>query len=102
MIQFKACRWKNFLSTGTEYIDLNLEKSPTTLIVGQNGSGKSTLLDALSLALYGKAFRKITKSQLVNTINARNAEVIVEFKIGKHDYSIRRGIKPLIFEVSTL
>ena len=99
MIKFKSIKWKNFLSTGDTWTEVDLDRSKTTLIVGENGAGKSTLLDALSLALYGRAFRKITKSQLVNTINARNAEVIVEFKIGKHEYSIRRGIKPLIFEV---
>ena len=75
MIQFKACRWKNFLSTGTEYIDLNLEKSPTTLIVGQNGSGKSTLLDALSFGLFGRAHRDINKNQLVNSINKKKTVV---------------------------
>ena len=76
MIQFKACRWKNFLSTGTEYIDLNLEKSPTTLIVGQNGSGKSTLLDALSFGLFGRAHRDINKNQLVNSINKKKLSLI--------------------------
>ena len=82
MIQFKACRWKNFLSTGTEYIDLNLEKSPTTLIVGQNGSGKSTLLDALSFGLFGRAHRDINKNQLINSINKKKTVVEVEFEVG--------------------
>lgn len=99
MIKFKSIKWKNFLSTGDTWTEVDLDRAKTTLIVGENGAGKSTLLDALSLALYGKAFRKITKSQLVNTINGRNAEVIVKFNIGKHHYTIRRGIKPLIFEV---
>lgn len=99
MIKFKSIKWKNFLSTGDTWTEVDLNRAKTTLIVGENGAGKSTLLDALSLALYGKAFRKITKSQLVNTINGRNAEVIVKFSVGKHDYTIRRGIKPLIFEV---
>jgi DNA repair exonuclease SbcCD ATPase subunit len=99
MIKFKYIKWKNFLSTGDTWTEVNLVKSKSTLIVGENGAGKSTLLDALSLALYGRAFRKITKGQLVNTINGRDALVEVEFAVGKHNYMIRRGIKPTIFEV---
>ena len=99
MIQFKACRWKNFLSTGTEYIDLNLEKSPTTLIVGQNGSGKSTLLDALSFGLFGRAHRDINKNQLVNSINKKKTVVEVEFEVGGTHFKVHRGIKPAKFEI---
>tara|TARA_B100001093_G_scaffold428983_1_gene424023 strand:- start:13652 stop:15367 length:1716 start_codon:yes stop_codon:yes gene_type:complete len=99
MIKFKYIKWKNFLSTGDTWTEVDLIKSKSTLIVGENGAGKSTLLDALSLALYGRAFRKITKAQLVNTINGRDALVEVEFAVGKHNYIIKRGIKPTIFEV---
>ena len=90
MIQFKACRWKNFLSTGNEFIDLNLEKSPTTLIVGPNGSGKSTLLDALSFGLFGRAHRDINK---------KNTVVEVEFEVGGTHFKVHRGIKPNKFEI---
>ena len=99
MIQFKVCRWKNFLSTGNEYIDLNLEKSPTTLIVGPNGSGKSTLLDALSFGLFGRAHRDINKAQLVNSINKKNTVVEVEFEVGGTHFKVHRGIKPNKFEI---
>ena len=99
MIQFKACRWKNFLSTGTEFIDINLEKSPTTLIVGQNGSGKSTLLDALSFGLFGRAHRDINKNQLVNSINKKKTVVEVEFEVGGTHFKVHRGIKPAKFEI---
>ena len=99
MIQFKACRWKNFLSTGNEFIDLNLEKSPTTLIVGPNGSGKSTLLDALSFGLFGRAHRDINKLQLVNSINKKNTVVEVEFEVGGTHFKVHRGIKPNKFEI---
>ena len=99
MIQFKSCRWKNFLSTGNEYIDINLEKSPTTLIVGQNGSGKSTLLDALSFGLFGKPHRDINKNQLINSVNGKKTVVEVEFEIGNKLFKIVRGIKPNKFEI---
>ena len=75
MIQFKSCKWQNFLSTGTDAITINLDKSPSTLIVGQNGAGKSTLLDALSFGLFGKAHRDIGKGQLVNSINKKGTLV---------------------------
>ena len=99
MIVFEKIRWKNFLSTGNDFTEVNLNKSPTTLIVGQNGSGKSTLLDALSFALFGKPHRNINKPQLVNTINNKNCEVEVEFSIGSHKFIIKRGIKPSRFEI---
>ena len=99
MIQFKSCRWKNFLSTGNDYININLEKSPTTLIVGQNGSGKSTLLDALSFGLFGKPHRDINKNQLINSVNGKKTIVEVEFEIGSKLFKIVRGIKPNKFEI---
>ena len=99
MIQFKSCKWKNFLSTGDEFIEVKLDKSPTTLIVGQNGAGKSTLLDALSFGLFGKSHRDIAKIQLVNSINGKHAIVEVEFDIGNSEFKIVRGIKPNKFEI---
>ena len=89
----------NFLSTGNIFTEIQLDKTQTTLIVGDNGAGKSTLLDALSFVLYGKPFRKINKPQLLNSINKKDLVVEVEFNIGPHAYKIIRGIKPVIFEV---
>jgi DNA repair exonuclease SbcCD ATPase subunit len=99
MIHFKSCKWKNFLSTGDEFIEVKLDRSPTTLIVGQNGAGKSTLLDALSFGLFGKPHRDIAKIQLVNSINGKKAIVEVEFDIGNAEFKIVRGIKPNKFEI---
>jgi DNA repair exonuclease SbcCD ATPase subunit len=99
MIHFKSCKWKNFLSTGDEFIEVKLDRSPTTLIVGQNGAGKSTLLDALSFGLFGKPHRDIAKIQLVNSINGKKAIVEVEFYIGNAEFKIVRGIKPNKFEI---
>ena len=99
MIHFKTCRWQNFLSTGNDFIELRLDKSPTTLIVGANGAGKSTLLDALSFGLFGKPHRDIGKYQLINSINGKKALVEVEFDIGKSEFKIVRGIKPNKFEI---
>ena len=99
MIQFKSCSWKNFLSTGNDSIKVLLDKSPTTLIVGQNGSGKSTLLDALSFGLFGKPHRDINKAQLVNSVNNKATIVEVEFEIGGAPFKIIRGIKPNKFEI---
>lgn len=99
MIQFKSCSWKNFLSTGNDSITVLLDKSPTTLIVGQNGSGKSTLLDALSFGLFGKPHRDINKAQLVNSVNNKATIVEVEFEIGGSPFKIVRGIKPNKFEI---
>ena len=99
MIAFKKIKYKNFLSTGNIPIEIDLNKSHTTLIVGSNGSGKSTLLDALCFVLFNKPFRIIKKDQIVNSIN--NAECIVEidFTVGTKDYKIVRGIKPNLFEI---
>lgn len=99
MIFFKTIRWKNFLSTGNTFTEIDFTKHKSTLIIGENGAGKSTLLDALCFALYGKPFRKINKPQLVNSINGKALEVEVEFSIGKREYKVRRGIKPAIFEI---
>ena len=99
MIHFKTCRWQNFLSTGNDFIEIQLNKSPTTLIVGQNGAGKSTLLDALSFGLFGKPHRDIGKYQLINSINGKKALVEVEFDIGNSEFKIVRGIKPNKFEI---
>lgn len=99
MIVFKNIRYKNFLSTGNSFTEIALNKTRSTLIVGQNGSGKSTMLDALSFALFGKAHRNINKPQLVNSINQKESLVEVEFSIGSSDYRINRGIKPTVFEI---
>ena len=99
MINFTKIRYKNFLSTGNIPIEVDLDKSHTTLIVGSNGSGKSTLLDALCYALFNKPFRIIKKDQMVNTINNSDTLVEVEFEVGTKQYMIRRGIKPNLFEI---
>jgi DNA repair exonuclease SbcCD ATPase subunit len=99
MIKFKCIRWKNVLSTGNHFTEVQLDRSPNTLIVGNNGAGKSTILDALTFALFGKPFRKIAKGQLVNSINDSGALVEVEFNIGRKEYLVRRGIKKNIFEI---
>jgi len=99
MIVFHKLRFKNFLSTGNNFTEVDFEQTPTTLIVGHNGSGKSTMLDALSFALFGKSHRKISKPQLVNSINQKGLLVEVEFSIGSNKYKIVRGIKPNKFEI---
>lgn len=99
MILFKTIRWKNILSTGNIFTEIQLNKYKNTLIVGENGSGKSTMLDALCFALFGKPFRKINKPNIVNSINQKDAVVELEFDIGKKSYKIVRGLKPNIFEI---
>jgi len=99
MIEFKTIKWKNFLSTGNYFTEVQLNRSSSTLIVGENGAGKSTILDALTFGLFGKSFRKINKPQLINSINNKDALIEITFKIGKNDYLVRRGIKPNIFEI---
>jgi len=99
MIIFKKVRWTNFLSTGNNPVEILLDKSTTSLIIGENGSGKSTILDALCFALYGKPFRNINKPQLVNSTNERGTLVELEFSIGNNFYQVSRGIKPNIFEI---
>jgi len=99
MIHFKKVRWKNFLSTGNQFTEVLLDRSPTTLIIGENGSGKSTMLDALCFGLFGKAYRPIKKNQLVNSINTSGAVVEVEFEIGKNKFKVVRSIKPNDFQI---
>jgi len=99
MITFETIRWKNFLSTGDQWTEIDFCESSSTLIVGSNGAGKSTMLDALCFGLFGKAFRKINKPQLVNSINEKGLKVEVTFSIGNDDYRVFRGIKPNVFEL---
>jgi DNA repair exonuclease SbcCD ATPase subunit len=99
IVTFKKIRYKNILSTGNVFNEINLDKSKTTLISGTNGSGKSTLLDAIVFALYGKPFRKINKPQLMNTINQKDLLVEIEFTVGTNEFLVRRGLRPGIFEI---
>ena len=99
MITFTKVRWKNFLSTGNSFTEIALDKNPSTLIFGENGAGKSTILDALCFGLFNKPFRQIIKSQLLNSINQREAIVEIEFKTQKQEVKIVRGIKPNLFEI---
>ena len=99
MILFKKIKWKNFLSTGNHFSEIELNKNSTTLIVGQNGAGKSTVLDALTFSLFGKPFRKINKSQLLNSVNEKDCVVEVELSINDIQWKVIRGIKPNIFKI---
>ncbi len=99
MINFKYVRWKNFLSTGNQFVEIQLDRNPTTLIIGENGAGKSTILDALCFGLFGKPFRMIQKNQMINSINQAGTVVEVEFTIGTVKYKVIRGIKPNVFEI---
>ena len=99
MIVFEKIRWKNFLSTGNVFSEIDLESARTNLIVGSNGAGKSTILDALTFSLFGKPFRKISKGSLVNSINEKDCMVEIEFRIGKLEYKVVRGIKPNKLEI---
>ena len=99
MLIFKTLRYKNFLSSGNQFTEIQLDKSKSTLIIGSNGAGKSTMLDALTFVLFNKPFRKINKNQLINTTNEKDCVVEIEFSIGKIDWKIVRGIKPAIFEI---
>jgi len=99
MILFEKIRWKNFLSTGNQYTEVELDSNSTTLIVGTNGSGKSTVLDALTFSLFNKPFRKISKAQLINTVNEKDCRVEVEFSIAETQWKVVRAIKPNIFEI---
>ena len=99
MITFKKIRYKNFLSTGNQFTEINFQDHHTNLIVGTNGAGKSTMLDALTFGLFNKPFRKINKPQLINTTNERDCIVEVEFSINSRDYLVRRGIKPNVFDI---
>jgi DNA repair exonuclease SbcCD ATPase subunit len=99
MIKLKVVRWRNFLSTGNQFLEVNLDKEPMTLIVGKNGAGKSTLIDAITFSLFGKPFKKINKGQLMNTVNEKDLVTEIEFSIGNNEWKIRRGIKPALFEI---
>ena len=99
MITFTKVRWKNFLSTGNTFTEIELDKNPSTLVVGENGAGKSTILDALCFGLFNKPFRQISKSQLLNSINMRDAIVEIEFETQSKKVKIVRGIKPNVFEI---
>lgn len=99
MIVFNSIKFKNFLSSGNVFTEIDLNRNPSTLIIGENGAGKSTFLDAITFALFGKPFRNINKPQLVNSINEKECLVEIEFSIASKHYKIRRGIKPGIFEI---
>ena len=99
MIEFQKIRYKNFLSSGNYFTEIQLNRDNDTLIVGQNGAGKSTILDALTFSLFGKPFRKINKGQLVNSVNEKDTKVEIEFAINKTKYKVLRGIKPNVFEI---
>ena len=99
MILFEKVRWKNFLSTGNQFIEIDFLKHSTNLIIGTNGAGKSTILDALTFSLFGKSFRKINKPQLLNSVNDKDCVVEVEFSISGTQWKIERGIKPAIFKI---
>jgi len=99
VIVFDKIRWKNFLSTGNNFTEVNFQDANTNLIIGTNGSGKSTILDALTFSLYNKPFRKINKPQLINSVNEKDCVVEIEFSISNREYKVVRGIKPNIFEI---
>jgi len=99
LIEFKTVRYKNFLSTGQQFIEVPLNTGGTTLIIGDNGSGKSTMLDALCFGLFNRPFRDIKKDQIVNSINEKDCLVEIDLQIGSNKYTIKRGIKPAIFEI---
>lgn len=99
MLVFHKIRYKNFLSSGNQFTEINFEKNNTNLIIGTNGAGKSTVLDALTFVLFNKPFRKINKPQLVNTTNEKDCLVEIEFSVNSRDYLVRRGIKPNVFDI---
>ena len=99
MITFQKIRWKNFLSTGNQFTEVNFQNNNTNLIIGTNGTGKSTVLDALTFSLFNKPFRKINKGQLANSVNEKDCLVEVDFEINLKQYRVRRGIKPNLFEI---
>ena len=98
-VHFKSIKWRNFLSTGNGFNTILFDKNPTTLVQGVSGSGKSTMIEAVTFALFGKPFRSINKPQLVNSINQKNCEVIIEFDTDGKAYKVVRRIKPAKFEI---
>ena len=99
MITFHNVKWKNFLSTGNKFSSIDIDDAKTTLMIGINGSGKSTFMDAISFGLFGKPFRKVKIGQLVNSINRKNMVVELSFSTGGKKYLIRRGLKPVKFDI---
>ena len=99
MIKFNRVKWKNFLSTGNSFTEIDLSKNKSTLVVGPNGCGKSTMLDAISFGLFGKPHRNISKNQLINSVNSKECVVQVNFTIGQSVYNVIRGIRPNTFEI---
>ena len=99
MLHFEKLRWKNFLSTGNVFTEIQLDRSPSTVVVGENGSGKSTMLDALCWVLFNKPFRDIRMLQLINSVNKKDTRAEVEFRIGTNQYKVVRGYKPSVFEI---
>ena len=99
MILFEKITWKNFLSTGDVPTSISFVENETNLIVGSNGAGKSTILDALCFVLFNKPYRKINKPQLINSVNEKNCVVEIDFKVGSRQYTVRRGIKPNVFDI---
>ena len=99
MIRFEKLRWKNFLSTGNAFTEIDFTRHPNTLVIGENGSGKSTLLDALCYSLFDRPFRAINKPQLINTINLKQMLTEIEFRVGQKRYLVRRGRQPIVFEI---
>ena len=100
MITFQKIKWKNLLSTGNHWTEVDFQSSPTNLVIGTNGAGKSTILDALTFVLFNKPFRKVNKSQLVNAVNERECQVEIDFSIDTKQYKVQRGIKPSIFNIT--
>ena len=100
MITFQKIKWKNLLSTGNHWTEVDFQSSPTNLVIGTNGAGKSTILDALTFVLFNKPFRKVNKSQLVNAVNERECQVEIDFSINTKQYKVQRGIKPSIFNIT--
>ena len=99
MIVFKKIKYRNFLSSGNVFTEYDLNSRQNTLIIGKNGSGKSTLLDALTFALFGKAYRNINKPALTNSVNQKDCMIELEFEIGSKSYLVRRGLKPAVFDI---
>ena len=99
MICFKKIKWRNLLSTGNQWTEIDLNKKSNTVIIGTNGAGKSTMLDALTFVLFNKPFRKINKTQLINTVNEKDCLVELEFDVNAREYVVRRGMKPTVFDI---